>query len=76
MIYKHTCPHHLSVQQFLTKNSMTSVPHHPYSAVPPERLLFPWMKKVLKGKCFADVEKMKQKTAEVLKGIKIDEFKT
>ena len=33
------------------------------------------MKKVIKGKCFADVEEMKQKTAEALKGIKIDKFK-
>ena len=32
-------------------------------------------KKVLKGKCFADVEKLKQKTAEALKGIKSEEFK-
>ena len=36
------------------------------------------MKKVLKGKCFADVEEVnqKKKKAEALKGIKIDEFKT
>ena len=34
------------------------------------------MKKVLKGKHFADVEEVKQKkTAEALKGIKINEFK-
>ena len=33
------------------------------------------MKNVLKGKDFADVKEMKQKTAEVLKGIKIDKFK-
>ena len=33
------------------------------------------MKKVLKEKHFAHVEEMKQKTAEALKGIKIDEFK-
>ena len=33
------------------------------------------MKKVLKGKCFADVEEGKQKTAEALKGVKIDEFR-
>ena len=33
------------------------------------------MKKVFKGKCFADVEEMRQKAAEALKGIKIDEFK-
>ena len=33
------------------------------------------MKKVLKGKHFADVEEAKQKMAEALKGIKIYEFK-
>ena len=33
------------------------------------------MKKVLKGKCFVDVEELKQKMAEALKGIKIDKFK-
>ena len=33
------------------------------------------MKKVLKGKCFANVEEIKQKKAEVLKGIKINKFK-
>ena len=36
---------------------------------------FPQMKKVLKGKRFADVEEVKQKTAETLKCIKIDLFK-
>ena len=38
-------------------------------------LFVSWMKKVLKGKCFAYVEEVKQKTAEALKGIKIDGFK-
>ena len=33
------------------------------------------MKKVPKGKHFAHVEEVKQKMAEALKGIKIDEFK-
>ena len=33
------------------------------------------MKKVLKEKCFGDVEEVKQKMAEALKGIKINEFK-
>ena len=33
------------------------------------------MKKVLKGKCFAQVEEVKQKIAEELKGIKMGEFK-
>ena len=36
---------------------------------------FPCLKKVLKGKHFADVEEVKQKMAEALKGIKIDEYK-
>ena len=53
-----------SVQQFLTKTRTTPMPHPTYL---PE--------KVLKGKRFANVEEVKQKTAEALKGIKIDEFK-
>ena len=43
--------------------------------VPRSLFLFPWMKKVLKGKHFADVEEVKQKMAEALEGIKIDRFK-
>ena len=38
--------------------------------------LFTWMKKFVKGNHFADVEEVKQKMAEALKGIKIAEFKT
>ena len=33
------------------------------------------MKKVLKGKHFADVKEVKQTMAETLKGIQIDKFK-
>ena len=33
------------------------------------------MNKVLKGKCFADVEEVKQKTAEAPKDIKINKFR-
>ena len=63
----------LSVQQFLTKKGMTPMPYTPYS---PERLFFLLrMKKVVKGKPFANVEEVKQKMAEALKSIKIDEFK-
>ena len=67
----------LSVQQFLTKNSMTPVPHPPYSPelTRSDVFLFPQMKKVLKGKRFAIVEEVKQKMAGALKGTKIDEFK-
>ena len=55
----------LNVQQFLTQNGMTSMPHPPYSPDPSlsDFYLFPWMKKVLKEKCFADVEEVKQKPA-------------
>ena len=38
-------------------------------------ILFPQMKKVLTGECFVDVEEVKQKPAEALKGSKIGEFK-
>ena len=52
------------------------MPHPPYSPhLTPDFLLFPQMKKVLKGKYFADVEEVKQKMTEALKGIKIKEFK-
>ena len=59
----------LSVQQFLTKGGMTPTPHPPYSPnlAPSDFFLFPWMKKVLKGKRFANVEEVKQKMAETLK---------
>ena len=51
----------LSVQQFLTKNGMTPVPHPLYSPDLTKWLfLYPWMKKVLKGKCFANVEEVKK----------------
>ena len=57
-------PTMLSVEQFLTKNGMTPMPHPPYSPdlIPSDFFvcLFPRMKKVLKGKRFADVEEVKQ----------------
>ena len=33
------------------------------------------MKKILKGKCFANVQEAKQKIVEAVKGIETDEFK-
>ena len=69
----HTAP---SVQQFSTKNNTTPVSHSPPDLVLSDFFfLFPCMKKVLKGKRFGDVEEVKQKMAEALKVIKIDEFK-
>ena len=56
---------------------MIRVPYPSYSPNLALRdfFLFPRMKKVLKGKHFADVEEVKHKTAEALKGIKINELK-
>ena len=56
---------------------MTPVPYPAYSSslAPAAFFWFPHMKKVLKGKCFVHAEEVKQKQAEALKGIKIDEFK-
>ena len=50
----------------------TSTPAH---TTPSELFFDSWKKKVLKGKHFADVEEMKQKTVEALNDIKIDKLK-
>jgi len=65
----------LSVKQFLTKNSMTQLLHPTYSPdlAPCDFFLCPRMKKVLKGKRFADVEEVKKKMTEALKGITLQE---
>ena len=65
---------HSGVQQFLTQNDMTFVPHPPIhlQILPQGTFLFVYF---LKGKHFANVVEVKQKMAEALKGIKIDEFK-
>ena len=67
----------LSIQPVLTENSMTPFPTLPVHPILPNAtfFLFPQWKKVLKGKHFVHVEKVKQKMAKALKGIKIDKFK-
>ena len=77
MIFEHTYHIALKVQQFLIKNGMTPMPHPPIHRILLQVpfFLFPQMKKVLKGKCFAPVEGVRQKTAEALKGIKTYKFK-
>ncbi|PNF35638.1 hypothetical protein B7P43_G18390, partial [Cryptotermes secundus] len=67
----------LSVLQFLTKNGMTPVPHPPYSPdlAPCDFFLFPRMKRDVKGKRFADVAEVKEKTTEALSSISKDEFR-
>ena len=63
-----------SVQQFLTQNSMIPPPYLP-NPIRNDFVLFPWMNKILKRKRFIDVQEVKQKTTEALKGIKICKFK-
>ena len=63
----------LSVQQFLTKK--TAWPPAPPTLFTLIDIFRRRMKKILKGKHFADVEEVNQKMAEALKGIKINEFK-
>ena len=54
---------------------MTPMPHPPYSPdFTPGKFFVSPVNKALKGKCFADVEEVKQKMAGALKGIKINEF--
>ena len=60
---------------------MTSVPHPLYlldlALSDFFFCLFPWMKKIPQGETFfADVEEVKQKMAEALNSIKVNEFKT
>ena len=59
------------------QNIMTPMSHPPYSPdlVPSDFFLFPWMKKSSKGNVLLMWKRRNKKKAEVLKGIKIDEFK-
>ena len=58
----------------MTQTVTIPVPNPPY-LIPSDFFLFLWMKKVLEGKRFANVEEVKQKMAEALNGIKIYQLK-
>ena len=80
VIYEHICPHLLWMfSSFWAKSARpTCAPPSLFTPSLPKLLffcLFLWMKKVLKGKHFADVKEVKQKMAKALKGIKIDKSK-
>lgn len=66
----------LRVKQFLAKNGMTLLPHPPYSPdlAPCDFFLFPKMKKELKGRRFADIEEVQEKSLDALKGIVTHEY--
>ena len=79
VIHELTCPHHAGCSAVVDQTSMTPVSHPPYSHDLAPRdffFCFPGWKKGLRGKHFANAEEVKPKTAEALKGIQIDEFKT
>ena len=68
----------LSAQQFLTQNSITPVPHPPYSPNLALRGFFLFVsldEKSPQREMFCQCGRGETKTAESLKGIKIDEFK-
>ena len=73
-----TAPAHtaLSVTRYLASLGWTVVPHPPYSPdlAPCDFFLFPTMKKTLKGKRFANVEKVKTASQEALNNIKLQQF--
>ena len=79
VVYKTPCLTTLSVEQFLTQNGMPRHALSPLFTLSPPKGLFVVVvlldEKVLKRKCFADVEEVKQKMAKALKGIQINEFK-
>ena len=55
---------------------MTVIPHPPYSPdlAPCDFFPFHRMKRQMKGKCLADVSKVKKKMLEVLNNISTEEF--
>ena len=66
------------LSSFWPKMAWTQCPALPIHPISPwvTFLLFPQMKRVLKGKPLANVEEMTRRTAEALKSIKINELKT
>ena len=62
---------------FWPKTAWSLCPTLPIQLISPSDFFvcFPGWKKLLKWKCFANVEEVKQKIVEALKGIKINEFK-
>ena len=76
VIYERTCPHLTECWVvFDQKRHDPCAPPSLFTWSHPKPLcLFPWIKKVLKGKHFASAEEVKQKMAAALKSIKSDEL--
>ncbi|UYV83184.1 hypothetical protein LAZ67_23000093 [Cordylochernes scorpioides] len=78
LLHHDNAPAHraLSLGAFLTKNSMLTMPHPPYSPdlAPNDFFLFPRIKSVLKGHRFDTVNAIKEKSLSVLRDITSEEF--
>ncbi|UYV81497.1 hypothetical protein LAZ67_20001364 [Cordylochernes scorpioides] len=78
MLHHDNAPAHraLSVGDYLTKNSMLTMPHPPYSPdiAPNDFFLFPRMKSVIKGYIFDTGNAIKKKSMSVLRGITSDKY--
>ena len=79
VIYKHTCPYPAECSADFDQKWHDPLPLHftlCIHLISPHTNLFPQLKKVLKGKHFADVEQVKQKKAKALKASKSMSSKT
>ena len=80
VVFECTCPHRSECSAVFDNKTAWPLPWpapfiYPISHWVTFLCLFPWVKKGLKRKPFADAVEVKQKMAEALEGIKIDEFK-
>ncbi|KYN40738.1 hypothetical protein ALC56_05049, partial [Trachymyrmex septentrionalis] len=64
-----------NVKSCFTKKNLTGEPMHSPDLAPCDFFLFPKFKRNMKGKRFATVEEVKQKSLEGLKDIPMSEFK-
>jgi transposase len=66
----------LVTREFLTHNSIITLPHPPYSPdlAPCDFFLFLKMKLQLKGRCFYRVKEIQQETQNVLRTIRKQDF--
>ena len=76
-LWTHLPTPHWVFSSFWPKTACPPCPTLPIHLISPQTTFFLFCqdKIILKRKCFADVEEVKQKLAEALKGIKINEFK-
>jgi hypothetical protein len=78
LLHDNTRPHTaVLIKQFLLKQGIPALNHHPYSTElsPPTFFLFPKIKSMLKGRRFEDTEVIKINVTKELLALHADEFK-